>query len=632
MYTYFRFSPIFRCLPTWLCVWECPCTATRYRDVAIQGRAIRSSTSYRRYVRCYPSLGHLQYPALRHIVYTLLCGGLLLLPPTPTQAQSVDGFWQQLKQRQQTGDYFRLRGSASADWRFNAIRGLPARADGLALRAQLNLMMDVMGVKIPLSAAFSDGNLTYRLPAYAFYGASPSYKWATLLLGDRSLNFSPYSLHQQNFKGIGLELKPGHWYLAAMVGRLRRARAEDAEAIQDVEGAYRRMGWGIKGGYDDGKNRLMLHLFKAYDQPESLTWPDTHQLRPQENLVLGIQGHRSLGEKLSLEGEVARSALSRDVESPLATENTRAWTTLGLMPIRNSTGYHHAVRTKMVFKPTLGTFSLNYERIAPGYRTLGALLFNNDLESITLGVQLPLWGQKINLSWQGGLQRSGLEQVVQQNKRWVNALSLDARLSERLQLNGAYSNFSQTSRQQLSRIPIIQVDSIVWVQTQQSFQLGSLLTAGQQQQASFGASCSWQRARTLQNEEQLSDQDSRFMTAMLTHSYAHPQAHWQYEVSAVYNRTLTGAQEVWMAGPGAHFSKKIGKEQINLGLGGSWQYVHDALNNNSSITELHTDASYKIGKKQTLSLRLSWVRAGGASSAAYFQDWNGALRYRYQFK
>lgn len=563
-----------------------------------------------------------------------LLGAALFLWPAAAAAQNIEQLAAELRERGQAAHWLRLSGNAALEWRLNRIAGLPARADALALRGQAALLVDVMGVKAPISAAFSDGNITYRLPAFAFVGASPTYKWATLHIGDRSMNFSPYALAQHSYRGVGLELRPGKVYVAAFYGRLRRARPEDRDAIQNVEMARRRMGWGLKAGYDDGKNRLLAYVFGAKDDAPAPGNDSLQQWLPaQENAVVGIQAARRLGRRWAIEMEAARSALTRDRLGAPPADDVRGWRYRfgGWVKPRLSTGYHNAFKLKTQFSPIdkLALY-LTYERIDPGYRSLGALFFNNDLESAALGGQLSLWESRLSLAAQGGLQRFGLAPGGgQRMNRLAASISVNARISERWQASGSWTNVAATHRLRLTRIPIVQVDSVTWVQTNANLNLNATRLLGPDKDGSLTVATSYQQARAVENEERLSAQESRFFSAMLALAAPAPENGWQWEACALLNLTQTDAGPYWMAGPSAGLSRSMGGGKWTAGLGGAWQWAGGS--GAAQVWDAHADAGWQIAAGHTLVLRASLVRAG-LPGGAHFDDWNAALRYGVQFK
>ena len=66
----------------------------------------------------------------------------------------------------------------------------------------------IYGLSLPFSFNVSQYSESYEDP-FTQFGISPSYKWAKLHLGYRSIQFSPFVFDGQNFLGAGVELNPG---------------------------------------------------------------------------------------------------------------------------------------------------------------------------------------------------------------------------------------------------------------------------------------------------------------------------------------------------------------------------------------------------------------------------------------
>ena len=98
-----------------------------------------------------------------------------------------------------------------------------------------------------------------------------------------------------------------------------------------------------------------------------------------------------------------------------------------------------------------------YENIDPTYRTFGAMYFNNDLENISLTFARPFFKDRISIATQLGYQRDNLkEQKNQTSVRLVGSANLNAKISEKLNVSGSYSNFTSTTNRRLNEFDYIQ--------------------------------------------------------------------------------------------------------------------------------------------------------------------------------
>ncbi|MEL6970095.1 MAG: hypothetical protein AAFZ63_17280 [Bacteroidota bacterium] len=562
---------------------------------------------------------------------------LLLSLVASTSAQAVDGFWKDIQDRIQSKEYFRVNGSLQAGLRWNNISGITARTDPFQGRINASLLIDFLGIKGPFTAAFSDGNTTYRLPAYAFYGFSPSYKWIQLHFGDRSLNFSPYTLNGHNFKGVGVELTPGNFYFGAMHGRLRRARLAEAGAIQNLDPIYRRIGSSIKVGYDDGENKLGAVLFRARDDENSITIPDSSLLRPQENLVLEFQGQKQLGSLFNVAFNIAHSALSRDNTAPLINDPGSGLngSILGLFKPRSSTAYNQAYNFSIGFSPKIAQFNLRFEHLGAGYRSLGTLAFLNDTEQLSLGANTTLLNNKVNLAANFGLQRNGLSNnTTTDGTRLIGSLNLGVTFNERLTSSVSLSNFNYTLRQRVNTVPFVVVDSIVIVQSNLSAQVATTYLLDTEGQSTLTFSGAYQTANTVDGDEIETTTQNDFYSLVVAYTWNQEERRLGLTLSAVANVTDFGNLQSTIYSPSLALQKEVIEDKWTLDIGGSYSGVRTNGTNSNRVLESRLGSLFEISDKQVLRFQISYVNNRSTiidSPFNAFQDWNGSLNYRLSF-
>jgi len=553
--------------------------------------------------------------------------------------QNLDNVFKDLKERSQNGQWFKMSGGVSTAFNFNHITGMPRRFDPFTWRLNANLNFDIAGISAPFSAVFSNGSSVYNLPKYSFYGISPTYKYITLHLGDRSMNFSPYTLSGHNFYGAGLELKPGNFRFSFMYGQLKRARAEDANSIQNFEPSYARKGWGFKTGYDNGKSKIGLILFNAADDPFSIPNPTQNfNIQPAANAVLGLEAKHQFWKIMSLSVDFARSALTRNQNSfDISTSNYSAWQKFGgLIQPNASTGFHHAIKTSLGLNTKLGQFNLNHERIDPGYKTLGALFFNNDLENITASTSTSFFKKKLNLSANAGLQRNNISgDGSNSSNRFIGALNAAYAASERLNLNLAISNFSTTNRMRAVTVPVIQVDSIILVQTNQSANLSVSYLAGKEKSDVFTGMFSYQQSNSIENDVINKDQTTSYYMGLLAFNKSLAAQKMNLSASIMGNYGIIPNIRLLTIAPSFNISKSLLEDKMNLSGNVSLSGVWSNGKNTNTILTLQSNTSYRLFEKHQLSVQLSWVdskqNAVGTGMSEAFSEFTGGLTYGLNF-
>ncbi|MFK7775406.1 MAG: hypothetical protein AB8F94_24915 [Saprospiraceae bacterium] len=262
-----------------------------------------------------------------------------------------------------------------------AYSGIAPRRDGFQFRAQARLNLSLLGIDAPFAFNFSEGNKNFKLPSYTFAGISLRYKIATLHVGDRSMFFSKYTLGNITFRGVGLDLNPGKFYVGGMYGRLRRAVAEDLDGRQNLDPSYRRMGYAFKAGYAGEKSKIGLILFGANDDENSIVAPTTMIIAPNSNMVASVQAYQKISNRVSVNLDWAHSLFNQDTRAvSLSDEGGFSQTYGGMFSPNASFQAGDAFNTRLNYSGKNYGINFGYERITRGFRTLGAIFFNNDLE------------------------------------------------------------------------------------------------------------------------------------------------------------------------------------------------------------------------------------------------------------
>ncbi|MEL7161573.1 MAG: hypothetical protein AAFN92_12515, partial [Bacteroidota bacterium] len=550
--------------------------------------------------------------------------------------QEVEGFFSDISQRLSAREYLKVSGMAGANAGYNYFddggSGAGRRTQPFNWNLNAGLTFDLLGIKAPFNAAFSNRNTLYNLPSYSFYGISPSYKWITLHAGDRSLNFSPYSLSGVNFRGGGIELRPGKFYLAAMSGRLRRARIQDAGSIQDIESALRRNGRGIKLGYDNQQGAsVTASLFSSGDELEidPAALDSTLDVRPERNMVLALNGSLPISKFLKLEGEWARSVLTRDDRAPELADASGPVTLFGLFIPKTTTTAANAFKTRLTLSPKFGQLNVQYERVAPEYRTHGSLFFQNDAENFTAGLTAPLFEGKLNLSTNLGLQRNDLDNTsATKNNRFIGSLNLNYALSPRINTSLGLSNFNTTNRFKAITPGNLLADSIVLAQTQQSVDLTTSFLLDQKGENTLLLTGNFQRAALLRDEVVDDGQTSRFTLFMASYARRVEGAKGGFTASLLMNRNASADLTITTFGPTLGYNREVFGEKGRLNFSAGYQLALTNFgptfpgieNSSSGVLQSSLGGSYELGEKQTFNLSVTFVNSGGSEARPGFSD------------
>ena len=327
--------------------------------------------------------------------------------------------------------------------------GIGQRRDPFNWFLTSNLNLNLFGYSAPFSFSYSNANKSYSQPFNQF-SFSPQYKWLKTYIGYNSMTFSNYTLAGHVFLGGGVELTPGKWKISAMYGRLRKAvEFNPTDSVQHTSASYKRIGLGLKIGYENEGDAISANIFSAKDDATSIPFvlPES-PLTPMQNIVISIAGRKKFLQRFFIDGEYAVSALNHDIRASRTENDSVAFKPTsnlinGLLPENSTNRYYDALNASLGYQGNWYSLQLRYERIAPEYQTLGAYFFNNDLRNITVIPTIRLLKNTLNLSGNVGFQQNNLDQSkASTTKRFVGSVNANYMPNDKWNFAGSYSNFS----------------------------------------------------------------------------------------------------------------------------------------------------------------------------------------------
>jgi hypothetical protein len=432
-----------------------------------------------------------------------------------------------------------------------------------------NLNLSILDVSLPFTYSYSNLSSSYTQP-FNMASCAPSYKWVKTYVGFTSMNFSNYTLAGHVFLGGGAELTPGHWKIAGMYGRLKKAVEFDAVDQSDETMSYRRMGYGAKMGYENNGYGLDLIYFSAKDDIASLKFtPSNTSILPQENTVVSVHAKTKVTKLFTLEGEYALSGLTRNLQSdpnPSAAQSNR----LPLIFSPNSSSqFFEAYRSSLGFSKGVFSLGLNYEHIAPNYKTLGAYYFNNDLENFTFTPSLRLLNGKLNLGANAGYQHNNLDKSkFSTNKRFVTSATVSYAPSAKFSCNALYSNFSTYTNVRPITDPYYQrsaADTLNFYQVSQSanasmtYNIARVVT-----RHSFVLAGSYQVSS--QKQGNTSQPGTLVINGNFCYNISFIKSKWSAALTCNYNHLESMAGTTLYAGPGITLGKSFAKNLLRLSI------------------------------------------------------------------
>ena len=351
---------------------------------------------------------------------------------------------------------FTISGNLAASGLFYGVSGIDARSKPLSYLFSGNATIGIYGVSIPLSFVFSEQERSFRQPFNQF-GLSPKWKWITLHIGYRSLNYSSFTLAGHNMLGLGIDLNPGNFRFSFMFGRFQRSVSGNSSGSANSTPAYKRRGFATKIGYGTNKRFFDLVFLRVSDDSTSLT-KDSASLKndktlatltPAANMVIGYNTHIEIIPKLIFESEAAFSMYTTDrTVKDTAEAGDGLLKACGKLSQVNSTSRKNtAIRASLMYKEKFYSIMLQYKRMSPNYQSMGAYYMTSDLQQISLEPTALLLKNKLNIRASAGLQNDNLNKAKNATTyRLATALNISYNPFQFFGIDASYSNYFTSQR------------------------------------------------------------------------------------------------------------------------------------------------------------------------------------------
>ena len=567
-----------------------------------------------------------------------------------------------------------------------------------------NANFSVLGFRSGLSLRYStdDSRLRQSMNQVAFNG---SWRWVRLAAGDVSPSWSRYSLSGTRIRGGQLQLTPGRLTMELTGGRAARAIGpREDEPVRRL--SYERMLYGARIGLGRASGSyFMLSGFYARDDKDSITLPEEFggtgdgggggifggvgsdgifggsrsggvgtggiggldgtqdvatsqtdrrlgQTRrnfspPAENLLISPEFQVSLfGRAFQLGGQGSVSAFTRDLRSDRldADEAGIPKFLTGIMAIHSSTrvGYAGAAHAGLNVDPV--NLRVEYERIQPGFETLGVRSLRDDRQRYSASLGLLLFDRRVQLDNSIGLDEDNLlGQRVQTQQGLDYAVNVTGRISERITLSGGYGiNTSETA----GTDPEVATGSSEY--TSQTFRLQPMLTLmGTDRTHSITMATFYQTFESVSRfEDQVRRADGNTLNAMVSYNVM---MFGGFRINAALNGLMgeAGGSDVRNYGLnlGTGYTFFDGRLNTNVSLGGSRNEVSrdavagqngagamPAMQNVSWQMNGNLRASYRLFDAASLQLSLrtnnNMIEQGPGSG---FSELESRLSFSYRF-
>lgn len=345
-----------------------------------------------------------------------------------------------------------FNGSLEARGFFYNANGIPNRREASSYLISGAPNLSIYGWDIPFYISYGNQGTQFSQP-FNQYGLSPTYKWITLHGGYRNVSFGQFTLAGHTMLGGGVELKPGKLRAGFMYGRLNKATVIDTTTNSLVPYAFDRKGIAAKLGVGSEKNYFDLSFLSAKDDSTSkpiFNRPFENNVAAAKNVALGYTTRFTFLKNFFFESEGALSVYTRDVNSTLSLDSVKNNSFQQLQKVfdfNGTTEFYTALTAGIGYRNANYGLKVNYRRIEPDYKTMGAYFFANDVENWTISPSFNSKDRKYRFNGSVGLQRDNImKQKESTTKRVIGSANAGADFTKSFSVDIAYSNFSNNQR------------------------------------------------------------------------------------------------------------------------------------------------------------------------------------------
>lgn len=463
--------------------------------------------------------------------------------------------------------------------------------------------LSIYGWQLPFSFSIGSQNRNFNQPFNRF-GVSPYYKWATFHFGYRSIKFNPYVMSGLQFLGTGVELSPKKFRFAAFYGRFAKPIRQDSLSAITPTPAYKRMGYGAKLGLGNRRNFVDLMMIKVWDDTTSIPVVSANaELKPQENLVLGLSSRLAISRKLNFQFDVAGSLLNRDISLPLLDTLAEINPVKRLFSPKLGGQLLTAGKASLNYTMKFLSLRLQYRRVDPDYRSLGAFYQQSDLQALSIDPSIRLMRNKLRLSGSIGRQQDNLyRRKSYTSVRTIGSAGIAYTPVKEYSVNVNYSNFGV---EQQAGLQVIN-DTFRVAQTNRSISLGQTYTQSN-------------KARTFTLSMNLSYQALQDLNPYNTFAASENQV-WYGNIFANRIRTrdnlnITGGFNVsnnsfstgtfLLLGPSVGASKPFLKDKLQANINLNYNKGLQSGKASGSTVNLYSGLQYQLSKTHQLTFTLN---------------------------
>lgn len=165
--------------------------------------------------------------------------------------------------------------------------------------------------------------------------------------------------------------------------------------------------------------------------------------------MIGINGQIKFLKDFTFALEAATSLYTRNLNnnSPLSDSANKGFTKIlgNFISTNSTTERYNAIQTSLVYHQKIFSARLQYRRVDPDYKTMGAYFFNSDIENVTFAPSLNIFKNKARFGGRIGFQHDNLKKQKQTtSSRVIGSTNLSTDFNDHFGIDFSYSNYSNT--------------------------------------------------------------------------------------------------------------------------------------------------------------------------------------------
>lgn len=485
-------------------------------------------------------------------------------------------------------------------------------------------------INLPFAFSFTNIGAGYNFPTPPNrLSLHPTYKWVTAHIGDVNISFSPYTLNGHLFRGLGLDLNPpGRVKLSVMYGRLQKAVEFDSTNPSFNTATYERWGYGAKLDYEREKYALGVTVFNAKDKLNSLQFsPDSLQIFPKQNLATSYTVVMRPARGLQFSGEMATSIFTTNTKAEAIEKSSFDNIRRLYFPVKSATSFNKALKMQFTYNIKKTVMGLSYERIDPGYQTLGTYFFANDLENATFNFSQILMNNKLTVSGNIGSQKDDINGTKSaSNSRFIGSFNLNYMPSMKFVSSFSYSNFKTfmyVKPQFQSLTTIINtpnLDTLNFKQISESMNLNMNfgLKNNNSNNQNLNMNLSYQNANNIQGGVVQELAGAKIYNATAAYSLLLVPQKLNFNIIYSYNLNTIGGLNSTVSGPTLAVGTKLLNQKMSLNFSTSINKITSSAGGvGYNILNNRVNATYNFGKSSMQFNLMHQDRKGTDQSAVY---------------